>query len=92
MVECHLLGSCKALLAQERNKAKRDPREIGCVCAWTSNVPETLPQAAAREQPQLTLPLGMASAKCLMETSTGSQQLSNHLGEFLRSGSKPKSG
>lgn len=88
MVECHLPGSCKALLAQERNKVKRDPREIGCVCAWTSNFPETLPQAAAREQPQpgwLTLPLGMASAKCLMETSTGSQQLSNHLGEFLRS-------
>lgn len=81
MVECHLLGSCKALLAQERNKVKRDPREIGCVCAWTSNFPETLPQAAAREQPQP----GMASAKCLMEMSTGSQQLSNHLGEFLRS-------
>lgn len=95
MVECHLLGSCGALLAQERKKVKRNPREMGSACAWTSNFPETLPQAAAREQPQpgwLLLQLGMASAKCFMELFAGSQQLPNHLGEFLGSGSKPKSG
>lgn len=47
MVECHLLGSGRALLARERRKVERNPREMGCACAWTSNSPETLPQAAA---------------------------------------------
>lgn len=48
MVECHLLGSGRALLAQERKKVRRNPREMGCACARTSNFPETFP----REQPQ----------------------------------------
>lgn len=29
MAECHLLGMCRALLAQESKKAERNPREIG---------------------------------------------------------------
>lgn len=95
MVECHLLGSCRALLAQERKKVKRNLREMGSVCAGTSDFSETLSQAAAKEQPQpgwLTLQLSITSAKCFMEMFSGSQQLPNHLGEFLGSGSKPKSG
>lgn len=55
MVECHLLGMCRALLAQERKKVKRNPRETGCVCARTLNRPESLPQPAGREQPTARL-------------------------------------
>lgn len=51
MVECHLLGMCRALVAQERKKVKRNPREIACVCTRILNFPETLPQPAGEEQP-----------------------------------------
>lgn len=68
MVECHLLGSCRALLAQERKKVRRNPREMGCVCARTLNFPETFP----REHPEpgwLTLQLSMAPEKCFWKCS-----------------------
>jgi len=35
MVECHLLGTCRALLATSRNKAKEKHAEIGYVYAGT---------------------------------------------------------
>lgn len=86
-VECHLLGTCRALLATRRNKAKEKPTETGYVYAGTWHFAETRSQQTGREQPTarlVHLVTWHVAAKWSMKVATGSCQQSSCSGELWR--------